>query len=70
MYLYKKSSASLFTCNSVSVRLSSPSQYGEIGIDQKLVAAQRGGGNETIMMLNNGCLCCTVRGDLVEFFKT
>jgi G3E family GTPase len=40
-------------------------QYGEVDIDGSLVAAQTAGA-EDIMMLNNGCLCCTVRGDLVR----
>lgn len=42
-------------------------EYGEIGIDQDLVAAAKeGSDDDAIMMLNNGCLCCTVRGDLVD----
>jgi G3E family GTPase len=40
-------------------------QYGEIDIDGSLVAAKSAGA-EDIVMLNNGCLCCTVRGDLVR----
>ncbi|KAM3244783.1 hypothetical protein ACQJBY_056239 [Aegilops geniculata] len=40
-------------------------EYGEVDIDGSLVAAQTAGA-EDIMMLNNGCLCCTVRGDLVR----
>ena len=40
-------------------------QYGEIDIDGSLVAAKAAGA-EDIVMLNNGCLCCTVRGDLVR----
>lgn len=40
-------------------------QYGEVDIDGSLVAAKAAGAEE-IMMLNNGCLCCTVRGDLVR----
>ncbi|XVF86385.1 hypothetical protein PTKIN_Ptkin18bG0035500 [Pterospermum kingtungense] len=39
--------------------------YGEIDIDGSLVAAKAAGA-EDIVMLNNGCLCCTVRGDLVR----
>jgi CobW/HypB/UreG, nucleotide-binding domain len=42
---------------------------GEIDIDSELVAAsQKLDGKEEarIMMLNNGCLCCTVRDDLVD----
>ncbi|KAI4325234.1 hypothetical protein MLD38_030651 [Melastoma candidum] len=40
-------------------------EYGEIEIDGSLVAAKAAGA-EDIVMLNNGCLCCTVRGDLVR----
>lgn len=40
-------------------------EYGEIDIDGSLVAA-KATGTEDIIMLNNGCLCCTVRGDLVR----
>eukprot|EP00250_Pteridium_aquilinum_P006899 c16727_g1_i1 orf=362-1783(-) len=40
-------------------------EFGEVDIDGSLVAAQQAG-QEDIMMLNNGCLCCTVRGDLVR----
>lgn len=40
-------------------------QYGEVDIDGSLVAAKATGA-EDIVMLNNGCLCCTVRGDLVR----
>lgn len=41
------------------------SQFGEVDIDGSLVAARQQG-DEDIVMLNNGCLCCTVRGDLVR----
>ncbi|KAF3787800.1 COBW domain-containing protein 1 [Nymphaea thermarum] len=40
-------------------------EFGEIDIDGSLVAAKTTGA-EDIVMLNNGCLCCTVRGDLVR----
>ncbi|KAG6780357.1 hypothetical protein POTOM_013211 [Populus tomentosa] len=40
-------------------------EYGEVDIDGSLVAAKTAG-TEDIIMLNNGCLCCTVRGDLVR----
>ena len=43
-------------------------QFGEIDIDGSLVAAKTAGA-EDIMMLNNGCLCCTVRGDLVRMIS-
>ncbi|WOH05520.1 hypothetical protein DCAR_0624937 [Daucus carota subsp. sativus] len=40
-------------------------EYGEVDIDGSLVAAKTNIA-EDIVMLNNGCLCCTVRGDLVR----
>ncbi|KAL6911649.1 hypothetical protein ACP4OV_000454 [Aristida adscensionis] len=40
-------------------------EFGEVDIDGSLVAAKTAGA-EDIMLLNNGCLCCTVRGDLVR----
>ncbi|KAG4984715.1 hypothetical protein JHK87_029464 [Glycine soja] len=43
-------------------------EFGEIDIDGSLVAAKTAGA-EDIMMLNNGCLCCTVRGDLVRMIS-
>ena len=43
-------------------------QFGEIDIDSELVTARDtlADGEQQIMMLNNGCLCCTVRDDLVK----
>ncbi len=35
-------------------------EFGEIGIDQELIVRT----DEAIVEMNNGCLCCTVRGDL------
>ncbi|CAL9127582.1 unnamed protein product [Musa textilis] len=43
-------------------------EYGEVDIDGSLVAA-KAAGVEDIVMLNNGCLCCTVRGDLVRMIS-
>ena len=40
-------------------------EFGEIDIDSELVAFEESG-DENILLLNNGCLCCTVRGDLVD----
>ncbi len=37
-------------------------EFGEIGVDQELVI----NGEEEIFEMNNGCLCCTVRGDLIR----
>ena len=37
-------------------------EFGEIGIDQALVLRS----DEEVFEMNNGCLCCTVRGDLIR----
>ncbi|MDE2166955.1 MAG: GTP-binding protein [Alphaproteobacteria bacterium] len=36
-------------------------EFGEVGLDQALVATS----DDTVVVLENGCLCCTVFGDLV-----
>ena len=40
-------------------------QFGEMDVDGDLVASASNVA-EDVMMLNNGCVCCTVRGDLVK----
>ncbi|XAR70710.1 hypothetical protein NMG60_11027662 [Bertholletia excelsa] len=40
-------------------------EFGEVDIDGSLVASHSSA-NEEILMVSNGCLCCTVRGDLVK----
>lgn len=37
-------------------------EFGEIGLDHLLIATP----SENTVLLSSGCLCCTVRGDLVE----
>jgi G3E family GTPase len=37
-------------------------EFGEIGIDHQLVVDA----DEEIFAMNNGCICCTVRGDLIR----
>ena len=37
-------------------------EFGEIGIDNDLII----GADEEVFEMNNGCVCCTVRGDLVR----
>lgn len=38
-------------------------EFGEAGIDNELLVKDR---DEQIVEMNNGCICCTVRGDLVR----
>jgi G3E family GTPase len=37
-------------------------EFGEIGVDNEIIET----GNEQIVEMNNGCICCTVRGDLIR----
>jgi len=37
-------------------------EYGEVGIDQGLVI----NADEEVFEMSNGCICCTVRGDLIR----
>jgi G3E family GTPase len=39
--------------------------HGEIGIDNDLII----GADEEVFEMNNGCVCCTVRGDLVRILE-
>ena len=40
-------------------------EFGEIGIDNELVV----GADEEVFEMNNGCVCCTVRGDLIRIIE-
>jgi G3E family GTPase len=40
-------------------------EFGEIGIDQQLII----GADEEIFEMNNGCICCSVRGDLIRIIS-
>src|SRR5262244_2964792 len=39
-------------------------EFGEVGIDHHLLLAS----NQEVVQMNNGCICCNVRGDLVRSF--
>ena len=40
-------------------------EFGEIGIDHDLVVSS----DETLIEMNNGCICCTVRDDLIKILR-
>ena len=40
-------------------------EFGEIGIDSDLVLRS----DEEILEMNNGCICCNIRGDLVRIIE-
>jgi len=40
-------------------------EFGEVGIDNDLVV----GADEEVFEMNNGCICCTVRGDLIRIIE-
>jgi G3E family GTPase len=37
-------------------------EFGEVGIDNELIVSA----DEEVFEMNNGCICCTVRGDLIR----
>jgi G3E family GTPase len=41
-------------------------EFGDIGIDNDLVVDA----DEEVFEMNNGCICCTVRGDLIRILET
>lgn len=45
-------------------------EFGDVGVDEKIIGGDlKAKINEEIVEVMNGCICCTVRGDLVETLK-
>lgn len=44
-------------------------EFGEVGVDDSLVTSNLNA-EETVIVMNNGCICCTVRGDLIKAFQS
>jgi G3E family GTPase len=41
-------------------------EFGEVGVDNDIIET----GEEQIVEMNNGCICCTVRGDLIRILAS
>jgi G3E family GTPase len=41
-------------------------EFGEVGVDSQIIEQS----DEQIIEMNNGCICCTVRGDLIRILGT
>lgn len=44
-------------------------QVGSVGVDHHLLVTQSEVGQEDVVLLRNGCVCCSVRADLGRVLK-
>jgi G3E family GTPase len=44
-------------------------EFGEVGVDEALLKKNKFSSDEEIFEMNNGCVCCTVRGDLINILS-
>eukprot|EP00746_Dinoflagellata_sp_MGD_P150367 gnl/MRDRNA2_/MRDRNA2_82263_c0_seq1.p1 gnl/MRDRNA2_/MRDRNA2_82263_c0~~gnl/MRDRNA2_/MRDRNA2_82263_c0_seq1.p1 ORF type:complete len:392 (+),score=90.93 gnl/MRDRNA2_/MRDRNA2_82263_c0_seq1:87-1262(+) len=45
-------------------------EFGSVSIDDQLMPTIKADENSAVILMPNGCICCRVRGDLVEALKT
>lgn len=44
-------------------------EFGEVGVDEEILSAPKESTEESVIEVMNGCICCTVRGDLTKVLK-
>ena len=44
-------------------------EFGAVSVDDKLGIAEKLDSKDDLIMLDNGCACCQVRGDLMDTFQ-
>eukprot|EP00392_Amoebophrya_sp_AT5.2_P019045 g19737.t1 len=44
-------------------------EFGEVGVDDKILDVEKANVDDEVIEVMNGCICCTVRGDLVTALK-
>jgi len=45
-------------------------EFGEVPIDNELLAASKHAAAEQVIVMDNGCMCCSVRGDILGAFAS
>ncbi|MBM3620101.1 MAG: GTP-binding protein [Alphaproteobacteria bacterium] len=56
----------LLQCPELSNTVVVINEFGEIGLDHELIESS----TEDLVLLKSGCLCCTIRGDLIDVLRS